>query len=203
MAPKAVHRHVVSALALFVILGVALLGRPTPVAADSEPAAVPDLASFTASVTDGNRKVLRGVYAPGVFALAVVQQPYASFVSRLPGTVTQFGMAAMHGVTGLLAHDSLSGEYFVDLTPGEPIVLIWGDGRLASFVVTKIYRFQATRPESVYSGFVDLETGKRTDAEGLFRKVYMGSRHVTLQTCIEKDGNVSWGRLIVIAEPAS
>ena len=30
----------------------------------------------------------------------------------------------------------------------------------------------------------------------MFRQVYMGSRHVTFQTCIEKDGNSELGTTI-------
>jgi hypothetical protein len=56
-------------------------------------------------------------------------------------------------------------------------------------------------PESTYSQFIDLATGKGTDAEGVFRKVYMGDGHLTFQTCIAKDGQLSWGRLFVVAEP--
>jgi hypothetical protein len=35
----------------------------------------------------------------------------------------------------------------------------------------------------------------------MFKRVYFGDRHVTFQTCIEKDGALSWGRLFIIAVP--
>ncbi|HRJ74870.1 MAG TPA: hypothetical protein PLX90_02685, partial [Anaerolineales bacterium] len=54
-----------------------------------------------------------------------------------------------------------------------------------------------------YSNFIDLNTQEFLTAEGLFNKVYRGDFHVTLQTCIEKDGDLSWGRLFIIAKPIS
>ncbi|HET6846421.1 MAG TPA: hypothetical protein VFH29_06270 [Anaerolineales bacterium] len=162
--------------------------------------ALPNREAFIASVVDGNRKVLRGVYAEGVFALPVLQQHYSMEVMETPGTVTQFGMAALYGVTGLLAHNWLSGQGFFLLQVGQQIDLIYGDGRIDSFKVTDIQSYQVTMPGSSYEGYVSLDTGRGTDSEGIFRRVYTGTRHVTFQTCIEKNGDLSWGRLFVIAE---
>jgi hypothetical protein len=39
--------------------------------------------------------------------------------------------------------------------------------------------------------------------EQMFNKAYRGDRHVTFQTCIEANGEPSWGRLFVIATPKS
>jgi hypothetical protein len=39
------------------------------------------------------------------------------------------------------------------------------------------------------------------NAEQMFKRVYFGDRHVTFQTCIESNGELSWGRLFIIAEP--
>jgi hypothetical protein len=35
----------------------------------------------------------------------------------------------------------------------------------------------------------------------LFETAYAGNYHLTLQTCIENNGDVSWGRLFIIARP--
>jgi hypothetical protein len=40
-------------------------------------------------------------------------------------------------------------------------------------------------------------------ARQVFKRVYAGERHVTFQTCIERLGNRSWGRLFVLAVPAA
>jgi hypothetical protein len=176
-----------------------------PLAAQAAPsadvAAITDLSTFTASIINGNGKVLRGIHVEGVFAYPVVQQVYSMEVSEVPGTLTQFGWASSYGVTGILAHNWLSGLDFFQLRVGQKIHLIYGDGRTETYWVHRILRYQATIPESTYSQFIDLDTGKGTDAEGVFRKVYMGAGHVTFQTCIAQDGQLSWGRLFVIAEP--
>lgn len=162
---------------------------------------IPDLRTFTESVVNGNRDTLRGVYVDGVLALPVLQQVYSAQVWEKPDSLTQFALPWKYGVTGLLAHNWLSGVQFFKLRRGQEVKLVYGDGRYKSYYVTQILRFKATLPESVYSQFIDLENGKGTDAEGMFYKVYTGGDHVTFQTCIEKDGDLSWGRLFVIANP--
>ena len=203
MAPATSARRSLASLALLLVLIGAALPQTAHAAPQSGGRAIPDLTTFVSTVSDGNRKVLRGVYANGLFALPVVQQQYAAEVSGAADTATQFGMAQSYGVVGLLAHNFLSGRQFFELAVDQPINLVYGDGRIEAFRVTRILRFQATIPESANSGFINLDTKKGTDAEGLFRLVYMGSRHVTFQTCIENQGNSSWGRLFVIAEPVA
>jgi hypothetical protein len=202
MVPKVPARRFVSWLVTLLVLGTALLPQSVQAAAGGE-AAVPSLSAFVAAVHDGNRNVLRGVHVGGVLALPIVQQPDSMYVSKEPGTVTQFAMAQEYGVTGLLAHNWLSGEAFSGLEAGQLVHLIYGDGRMLTYWVTDIQRYRATIPDGTYSDFVDLETGKGLDTDALFRRVYTGGNQVTFQTCIEKDGELSWGRLFVIAEPTA
>jgi hypothetical protein len=110
-------------------------------------------------------------------------------------------MVTQYGNVALLAHNYLSGEYFSQLTPGMRMELVYGDGRIDTFQVSRVYRFRAINPTSATSDFFDLDTQATITASALFTKVYTGSRHVTFQTCISQDGNTSWGRLFVIAEP--
>jgi len=164
---------------------------------------LPDFGSFVLSVTDGQANVLRGVYAADTLALPIVQQPtgYPGYVSTNNNEVTQFNMAAEVGNVGLLAHNYLAGSSFSMLVPGQEVNLIYGDGRVESFVVSQVMRYQALDPYSPYSEFRNLDTGITITAMELFGLVYRGDRHVTFQTCIEGNGNSSWGRLFVIAEP--
>ncbi len=162
---------------------------------------LPDLSSFRASVLTGNRKVVTGVFVDGVLALPVVQQVCRMCVSRAQNTVTQFAWAAKYGVKGLIAHDYLSGKLFYGLRPGQRVDLIYGDGRVEYYWITEVERYRQTIPGDTATGYIDLSTGRGYDVEGMFRKVYMGSDHVTFQTCIAKDGNLSWGMLFAIAEP--
>ena len=192
------------------IIALALLATPFSVLALGNSAggtntenAVPDYTSFTESVQDGQKGILRGVYVPGVLAIPVVQQPvgYPGFVSQNEGEITQFNMAAEVGNIGLLAHNFLAGKNFTNLAPGQEVRLIYGDGKVEYFIVDQILRYQALQPYNPTSEFRDLETNITITADQLFRKVYRGERHVTFQTCIEANGNSSWGRLFIIAHP--
>ncbi len=168
--------------------------------------ALPTLADFSKAVQNGNAKVVRGVYIDDLFALPIVQQPSGSpaFVSTNDGEVTQFGMAARYGNVGLLAHNHLSGKLFSDLAVGQQVRLVYGDGKIETFVITEVLRYQAMQPASPYSSFRNLDKNDETlSADQMFRLAYLGDRHVTFQTCINSYGNSSWGRLFVIAVPRS
>ena len=172
--------------------------------AEGSGATLPDFDDFAAAVENGQAGVLRGVYVPDTLALRIVQQPSgdAGYVSPVAGVATQFSLADAAGNVGLLAHNYLAGAAFPDLAAGQSVSLIYGDGNVERFTVSAIYRYQAVDPNSTSSDFIDLATGKTISAAQLFNEMYTGSRHVTFQTCISKDDDLSWGRLFVVAEPA-
>lgn len=165
--------------------------------------ALPDYKSFFESVQNGEKGILRGVYVPGVLALPIVQQPVGNpgFVSQNNDEITQFSMAAEVGNVGLLAHNYLSGTVFFNISVGQEVRLIYGDGAVEYYIVDQIFQYQALQPYSPNSNFRDLETNLTITAEELFRLVYRGERHVTFQTCIEANGIGSWGRIFIIAHP--
>jgi hypothetical protein len=35
----------------------------------------------------------------------------------------------------------------------------------------------------------------------MFNRVYTGTHHLAFQTCIQAHGNMSWGRLFILAMP--
>jgi len=193
----------IAGISLFVLIVLAFPAHAVWADSPAVTTALPNLSSFASSIQNGEGKVIRGAYADGLFALPILQQPgnNAAFVSTVDNTLTQFGMASQFGNVGLLAHNYLSGQFFFQLTIGMVIQLVYGDGRIETYQVTHIYRYRATSPNSVSSDFVDLDTQKTLTASQLFTNVYKGSRHVTFQTCITQDGNSSWGRYFVIAEP--
>lgn len=164
---------------------------------------VSTLQEFITSVTDGDANLLRGVYVEGVMAAPVVQQPDSSpnYVSSKDGTLTQYNAASMFGVTGLLAHNYLGGELFFELTTGQEVILVFGDGETKSYRISAQARYQALAPDDPYSDFIDLKDGKQLTATELFSIHYMGDNHITFQTCIEQEGQSSWGRLFVTAIP--
>jgi hypothetical protein len=161
------------------------------------------LKEFVDSVVDGNSGVIRGIYADETFEYPVIQQPSSKpgFVSEINGIVTQFGMASQYGTTGMLAHNYLAGAAFFDLHVSDTVEVVFGDGSIRQYQVSNILSYQALSPNSATSNFVDLNTGETLTATQLFKQVYSGNHHLTLQTCIAKGSEDSWGRLFVIAEP--
>ena len=164
-----------------------------------------DFSNFIAMVENENVDVLSGVYIPNVLALPVVQQPEGrdGYVSNRNNEATQFAMASQYGTIGLLAHNYLSGKLFSRLEVGEEVRLVYGDGKVEYFVITEVLRYQALEPTSPWSSFRNLEHEEVLSTEQMFTRAYAGDRHVTFQTCIEANGNSSWGRLFVIATPKS
>jgi len=158
---------------------------------------------FIEQIKNGEAGELGGIYIPEILAARVVQQPSGmdAFISPWENVMTQFGMAAKFGSTGLLAHNYLAGRNFARLTEGQKFFLVYGDGQTSMFRVSEILRFQALEPYSTSSAFVDLKNDSTLTTTELFMKVYGRPGQVVLQTCIEADGNASWGRLFVIAEP--
>jgi hypothetical protein len=189
---------------LLLVFILSLFFHPIPaLAMGNAENALPNFADFVRTVENGKEDVLRGVYVSPVLALPVVQQPSGSpgYVSSYDGQVTQFSMAAQYGNVGLLAHNHLAGKSCSGLAPGQEVRLVYGDGKVAYFIITEVLRYQALQPTSPYSSFRNLEKDEVLSAEQMFRRVYLGDRHVTFQTCIEANGNLSWGRLFVVAVP--
>jgi hypothetical protein len=160
------------------------------------------LTDFVAALKNGKTD-LQGVYVPDVLAFRVVQQPknQNGYVSAINGVVTQFGMASDYGTIGLLAHNFAAGADFSKVPVGSMVNVIYGDGTIKVFKVTKIAQYQALQPNSASSNFLDLATNEKLSAGSLFKIMYAGKAHLTLQTCIAKGNESSWGRLFIIAEP--
>jgi hypothetical protein len=166
-------------------------------------ATLPSLNDFIEQVSNGQDGVLRGVYLPGILAAPIVQQPSGmdDFVSPWQNVITQFNLATRMGSTGLLAHNYLAGEAFNLLQIGQEIVLIDGNGTVSTFIVTEILRYQALESDSSATPFMEPGSGTIISAAELFNRVYSQPERVVFQTCIQANGNPSWGRLFVIAEP--
>jgi hypothetical protein len=197
------HRTSLHTILLLTILACLFL-RPIPtLALGNGEATLPEFAEFSKTVQNNEANVLRGVYVTDVLALPVSQQPAenAGYVSSKEGEITQFGMAAQFGNVGLLAHNHLSGRLFSQLSIGQEVRLVYGNGTVEYFVITQILQYQALEPTSQYSSFRDLSNNEMLTAEQVFKKVYRGERHVTFQTCIAGAKSLSWGRLFIIALP--
>ena len=135
-----------------------------------------------------------------MLALPVMQQPSGDsiYVFDKDGEVTQFGMAGQYENVGLLAHNHKAGKSFSQMMIGQEVQLICGDRRAETFVVGKV---QALHPTNPYSYFKSLDDNELLTATRMFNRVYGGPYHLTFQTCIAAEGELSWGRLFGIAFP--
>jgi hypothetical protein len=202
MAARTVSQRILLSLSLFALIFISLI--PTLVKTDTGNVTILlDYSSFIKNVSNGNAGELRGIYVMGAMAMPVVQQPAdnAGFISSVDETVTQFGMVNQFGNIGLLAHNNLAGKNFFSLTLGQLVLLVYGNGKVSAFIITQVLRYQAYEPSNPKSYFRNLDNGIEYSAKDVFRQVYMGARHITLQTCITEKGEASWGRLFVIAIP--
>jgi len=189
----------------FVILLTALIA-PAPVHAIADiEVPMPTLEQFAHDVINRDPDELRGLYIPGVLADDIVDQPEGmpAYVSSEDGVLTRFELTEGFGSYGLLAHNTLAGNDFSELEEGQRIYLVFGDGTTEIFVVMHLLRYQALTPSSITSDFVELGTGDHFSASELFLKVYDRPGQVILQTCIDAEGDASWGRMFIIAVPLS
>jgi hypothetical protein len=194
----------VRSTSLLVAFLISIFYNPLSTKALGNVVALPTFADFSKSVQNGKADVLRGVYVADVLAFPIIQQPAgnAGYVSNNDGEITQFGMVSQYGNIGLLAHNHLSGQFFSQLAAGQEVRLVYGDGKTEIFIVTEVLRYQALQPTSPYSSFSNMDKKEETlTAEQMFKRVYLGDKHVTFQTCINAYGNTSWGRMFVIAVP--
>ncbi len=166
---------------------------------------LPVIGNFIHALKNGQRKTVVGVYIPGVFAVPVDQQPKgdAGFVTRKADQVTQFGLAAQYGTVGILAHNDLAGAKFSNIRLNQYAVIVYGDGHEEYYVIREVQKYQALTPTSTFSDFVNLNgSSERLSAGQLFTRIYGPGNRLVFQTCIEANGDASWGRMFIIAEPA-
>lgn len=157
------------------------------------------LPNRAAAWLDGREEALVGVYAPGAFTHPVVTQPPGMnlFVSRDPQVLTRFQLPPRTATIGLLAHNYLAGAHFYRLQTGDMLFLVYGNGRTAAYRVSEIADYR-TLNRYLYR---DLETDRSYSDVSLYEKIYIsGDDRVVLQTCLERDGNLSWGLRFVIAQ---
>jgi len=141
----------------------------------------------------------------GVLAEPILQKPEdnAMYVSNKPGYITQFRQATQNGVTGLLAHNYLSGKDFYNLDVGKIVSVLYSDERIRTYQVASIHRYQKLIPSRLDSGLLELDSLKDMTSLEVFQRYYQGDHHVVFQTCLEGDGRLDWGLLFVIALPVN
>jgi hypothetical protein len=161
------------------------------------------LLKFIETVKDERKKdLIVGVFVANTLASPVVQQPAKEllYVSTKENTLTQFRRAEQAGTIGLLAHNYLAGAQFYNLKGGSMVYVINGDGSYRLYEVYAIEDYQAV----TLTSFRDLSTGKGLSQYKLFDRIYRSKNdRLVFQTCIEKNGNSSWGRRFILAQPVA
>src|SRR5215216_3189905 len=180
-------------------------GYAYALAQDPRNASLPSLDAFIEQLKNSRAEELRGIYVPDILAASLVQQPAGmdGFVSPWQDVLTQFSLASRLGSTGILAHNDQAGKSFALLQDGQEFYLVYGDGRITTFIVSEILRYQVLDPDNPSSTFISMENGEVLTSSELFTKVYNRPGRVIFQTCIERNDILTSGRLFVIAEPAS
>ena len=115
-----------------------------------------------------------------------IYAPKASEVTVSGDWVTQ-GL----GTGGTLQKDA-QGVWSIAVGPLPPDVYTY------TFTVDGVRTLDPRNPRSQ---FIDLDNRKLYSASDVFKRVYTGSHHLVLQTCIQKGYIKEWGRVFIIAEP--
>lgn len=210
--PKAVLASLIALSLIGSVVGMSRIANQLPntgyanAPAFNTTIAMEPLQDFVHAVENGQSRAVVGIYVPGVLAMPVNQQPDgdAGFVTREPGKVTQFGLANQFGTVGILAHNDLAGAEFPQIQMNQYAIVVYGDGRLEYYEISDVQKYQALSPTSTFSEFVNLDgSQEHLSASQLFNRVYSPGGRLVLQTCIDAFGDASWGRVFIIAEPAT
>ncbi|HRI05370.1 MAG TPA: hypothetical protein PLV59_00225 [Candidatus Dojkabacteria bacterium] len=114
-------------------------------------------------------------------------------------------MSVQPNCIALLAHNHLSiGHHLEREVMEQDSVFVANDfGQVLHFKVSNVLRYRAVPPISNFQKFVDLESGAVFDTITIFNYLYhneLDIPYLVMQTCIENDGDFSWGRQFVVAE---
>ncbi len=142
------------------------------------------------------------IILPNKICLRIIQQPKNKdeFVSPIVGCVTQFRKPNLYGCLGILAHNYSSGKHFSDLKIEEIVEYIKDDKTKNFYKINKIEKYQALSPKNTKSQFINLETNQKLSYNQLFTKMFTKKNTMVFMTCIQKEEEMSWGRLFVMAE---
>lgn len=134
-----------------------------------------------------------------LFCASVIQGQGAA-VTNNPGEVTLFPLT--QSIT-FLAHNNLEGQHFGEIEIGDLILYLDGDPETKGmYEVMEIIEAQASDPWSEYTNLL-IDNTWMTPAQAYERVSYTDPKRLVLQTCIERHGNLAWGRLFVIAVEVS
>jgi hypothetical protein len=131
-----------------------------------------------ASVTPGSSNAVRVTIGGVDFA---VQQSVQ--VSDDPGVVVQY----LDNV--FVAHNDLAGQYF-----GGGAEIEYSNGVVNEYHMIETVILQAVDPRNPNTDYI--RDGKVYTAADVYAQLYAGN--VVFQTCVERDGDMAWGRKLII-----
>ena len=122
------------------------------------------------------------------------------WISADAQVVTQIAEYSAHGTVALAAHQGLAGASFDELTIGQELRVVYGDGRVSRYEISLIKQYQVLSPEDPsQTTFTDLGTGTIYPWTDLYTMYFQDNNNLVLATCLPKDDNGSWGRTFITA----
>jgi hypothetical protein len=137
------------------------------------------LKAFIEKVKDGSGRTIKGVYIEDKLEYSVIQQPvgHLAYVAQWP-IATEFNLRAfgIEDDIGLLLEALYIPDTVYDVTVGDKVFLVNGNGGTRGYGVTGIRRFLALSPYYEHTELKELnksnETGKWYTADALFKEMY-------------------------------
>lgn len=184
------------------VTGIAGGRRPLGSALWRSDAANESLSELINRLTSRQDLFQLGIYVPGVMALPVIQQPENNslFVSTKRSVLTQFNEANANGILGLLAHNFLAGGLFYNIGLGQDIWIIEDIDTFKHYRVSSIEQYQRVKKAGAPDEYIDLNTNEELSTREVFSRYYAGEHHLTLQTCLEREGDGDWGLTFIVAD---
>ena len=143
---------------------------------------------------------------PDLPPIKIVPQPNGkySWVSNDSNSFTEFSVPKkLYDTQYFLAHNTKAGSHLNEIKIGDVIKFRESNAGLGEHTerkVKEIRKFKALQPTNLKTPLVDLSTGKQYSVEDITKEMWTNNKQVVFQTCIEKEGDINWGRLFVIAE---
>jgi hypothetical protein len=140
---------------------------------------------------------------PDSSAVSIISQPEGNdrYVSSQRDELTLYEPALQNGVTGLLAHNYLAGAQFYELTVGQILWVFYTPHKAQAYEITTATSYQRLRQPESSDTYVRLDNQQELSTAAVFGEYYSGDHRLVLQTCLEKEGDRSWGLFFVVAKP--
>ena len=128
-----------------------------------------------------------------------------TYVASRIGIMTLYNKPFVdHGVYALLSHARHSINFFVQAITHKKLLMLFPDTKtIVEYQVVEQAEYKARSGSSPISELKKLEEGSTWEkSTAVYNRYYTGAYPLVLQTCIEKFGNVNYGRLFLLCQEA-